>query len=56
MLVPMSVLVQHVTARGLIAVAKLAKVRTGRLARTCKRAGLIGNGPTYLARDTDVRI
>ncbi len=52
MLVPTSVLVQRVTAWAWIAVAKLAAVRTGWLARTCERAGLIGNGPTYLARDT----
>ena len=54
MLVPTSVLVQRDGA-GLIAVVKLATVRTGWLARTCERAGLIGNGPTYLARDSEAR-
>jgi len=41
---------------GLIAVANLGASRAGWLARVRKRAGLIGNGPTNLARDTKVSL
>jgi hypothetical protein len=42
-------LVQRAVAE--LIVASAGRFRIGRLARTCERAGLTGNWPTYLAQD-----
>ena len=44
------------SVEGLAGSRLLRRLRTGSLTRMRERAGLIGNGPTYLARDTNVRI
>jgi hypothetical protein len=52
MLLSIRALVQSVRRRGWFLTRKLGTLRTGWLARTRERAGLTGNGPTYLAPDS----
>ena len=56
MLVSTGLLVRSAMAAGLVADAPTGTLRTGWLARERERARSTGNGLTYLARDTNVRI